>query len=63
MSIRKKMIFAYLILIIMRKEERYKGVLDWFQANVPVAETELHYNNPYELLVAVILSAQCTDKE
>ena len=46
----------------MRKEERYKGVLDWFQANVPVAETELHYNNPYELLVAVILSAQCTDK-
>ena len=46
----------------MRKEERYKGVLDWFQANVPVAETELHYNNPYGLLVAVILSAQCTDK-
>ena len=46
----------------MRKEERYKDVLDWFQANVPVAETELHYNNPYELLVAVILSAQCTDK-
>ena len=46
----------------MRKEERYKGILDWFQANVPVAETELHYNNPYELLVAVILSAQCTDK-
>ena len=45
----------------MRKEERYKGVLDWFQANVPVAETELHYSNPYELLVAVILSAQCTD--
>lgn len=46
----------------MRKEERYKGVLDWFQKNVPVAETELHYENPFQLLVAVILSAQCTDK-
>ena len=46
----------------MRKEERYKGVLDWFQANVPVAETELPYANPYQLLIAVILSAQCTDK-
>ena len=46
----------------MRKEERYKGVLDWFQANVPVAETELHYANSYQLLIAVILSAQCTDK-
>ena len=46
----------------MRKEERYKGVLDWFQANVPVAETELHYANPYQLLIVVILSAQCTDK-
>ena len=46
----------------MRKEERYKGVLDWFQANVPVAETELHYANPYQLLISVILSAQCTDK-
>ena len=46
----------------MRKEEKYKGVLDWFQTHVPVAETELHYSNPYELLIAVILSAQCTDK-
>lgn len=46
----------------MKKEERYKGVLAWFQANVPVAETELHYKDPYQLLVAVILSAQCTDK-
>ena len=46
----------------MRKEERYKGVLDWFQSNVTVAETELHYANPYQLLIAVILSAQCTDK-
>lgn len=46
----------------MRKEERYKNVLNWFENNVPVAETELHYKNPYQLLVAVILSAQCTDK-
>jgi len=37
-------------------------VIDWFQQHMPVAETELHYGNPYELLVAVILSAQCTDK-
>lgn len=46
----------------MLKKERYKGILDWFEKNVPVAETELHYKDPYELLVAVILSAQCTDK-
>ena len=46
----------------MRKEERYKGVLNWFKENVPVAETELHYDDPYQLLIAVILSAQCTDK-
>ncbi len=46
----------------MRKKERYKGVIDWFQRNMPVAETELHYTDPYQLLVAVILSAQCTDK-
>lgn len=46
----------------MRTNERYKGVLEWFQRNMPSAESELHYRNPYELLVAVILSAQCTDK-
>lgn len=46
----------------MRKEERYEGVLGWFEKNVPVAEPELHYDNPFQLLVAVILSAQCTDK-
>lgn len=46
----------------MRKEERYKGVLNWFKENVPVAETELQYKDPYQLLIAVILSAQCTDK-
>ncbi len=46
----------------MTKKERYKQVIEWFQKNMPNAETELRYTNPYELLVAVILSAQCTDK-
>lgn len=46
----------------MTKKERYKNVIDWFRENMPVAETELNYGTPYELLVSVILSAQCTDK-
>ncbi|MFO8000715.1 MAG: endonuclease III [Marinilabilia sp.] len=46
----------------MRREERFKHIINWFRENVPVAETELKYQSPYELLVAVILSAQCTDK-
>ncbi len=46
----------------MRKKERFENIVSWFKENMPVAETELHYSNPYELLVAVILSAQCTDK-
>ena len=46
----------------MTKKERYAGVIAYFEAQVPIAETELLYNNPFELLVAVILSAQCTDK-
>ncbi len=46
----------------MTKEERYQGVMTWFEKNMPVAESELHFKNPYQLLVAVILSAQCTDK-
>lgn len=44
------------------KPERFKAVIQWFEQNMPVAETELHYRTPYELIVAVILSAQCTDK-
>ncbi|MCF8286406.1 MAG: endonuclease III, partial [Chitinophagaceae bacterium] len=44
------------------KQARYQGVIDYFLANVPIAETELTYDNPFQLLVAVILSAQCTDK-
>jgi len=46
----------------MTTKQRYKHVIDWFIENVPVAETELQYNDPFGLLVAVILSAQCTDK-
>jgi endonuclease-3 len=46
----------------MTKQERYTHILDYFKTNVPIAETELHYNSPFELIVAVILSAQCTDK-
>lgn len=46
----------------MRKKERFEKIISWFQENMPIAETELEYTNPYELLVAVILSAQCTDK-
>ena len=46
----------------MTKKQRYEFVLSWFQQHMPDPETELQYNNPYELLVAVILSAQCTDK-
>src|SRR6478752_2197757 len=46
----------------MTRPERYRLVLEYFSNHMPTAETELHYNNPYELLVAVILSAQCTDK-
>ena len=46
----------------MRKKERFEKILEWFRINRPIAETELHYRTPYELLVAVMLSAQCTDK-
>jgi len=46
----------------MTKKERYTYVLEYFKKNVPNAETELTYSNPYELIVAVVLSAQCTDK-
>jgi endonuclease-3 len=46
----------------MKKKERYEVVIDYFQKNIPEAETELLYDSPYQLLVAVILSAQCTDK-
>lgn len=46
----------------MTKKQRYEFVLDWFEQHMPDAETELLYDNAFQLLVAVILSAQCTDK-
>ena len=46
----------------MLKKERYKQFIEYFARHQPNAETELHYNNPFELIVAVSLSAQCTDK-
>lgn len=46
----------------MTKKERYRFVIEYFKQNNPEAETELIYDNPFQLLVAVILSAQCTDK-
>ena len=48
--------------IQMTRGDRFKAVLDYFQEHQPVAETELFYDDPYQLLVSVILSAQCTDK-
>ena len=46
----------------MKKSERYEKIIQYFEEHVPVAETELQYSNPFELLMAVVLSAQCTDK-
>src|SRR3989304_7826101 len=46
----------------MTKKARYEKVIEYFKKNMPVAETELVYTNPYGLMVSVILSAQCTDK-
>lgn len=49
-------------MIRMTKKQRFKKVMDWFLENAESSETELHYANNYQLLIAVILSAQCTDK-
>lgn len=46
----------------METIERYRRATEWFSANIETAETELHYDSPFHLLIAVILSAQCTDK-
>lgn len=48
--------------ISMKKEELFHHIIDYFQKHQPNAATELQYNNPFELLVSVVLSAQCTDK-
>ncbi len=46
----------------METAERFRKITDWFSANMEIAETELHYDTPFHLLIAVILSAQCTDR-
>ena len=46
----------------MTRKERFGAIIGWFAENQPVAKSELHFDNPYQLLVAVILSAQCTDR-
>lgn len=46
----------------MTRQERFAHVIEYFEENMPIAETELEYASPFQLLVAVILSAQCTDK-
>lgn len=46
----------------MTTKERYARIIGWFEENMPIAESELHYENAYQLLVSVILSAQCTDR-
>lgn len=46
----------------MTRKERFRLMVEWFSKTMPSAETELHYSDPFQLLVAVILSAQCTDK-
>lgn len=46
----------------MRKEEQFRRIIDYFEQTMPEVDSELSYENPYQLLVAVILSAQCTDK-
>lgn len=46
----------------MTKKERYTNVINWFQHNMPHVETELNYLSPFQLLISVILAAQCTDK-
>ena len=46
----------------MKKQERYDKIISYFLEHKPIAETELHYENPFQLIMAVVLSAQCTDK-
>ena len=47
---------------MLSRKDRYSNVLAWFAENMHNAKSELNFRNPYELLVAVMLSAQCTDK-
>jgi endonuclease III len=56
------LIQSFINIAFMKKQERFQKVIQYFTEAMPVAETELEYQDPYELIVAVILSAQCTDK-
>ena len=47
---------------MMNRKDLFHSITEWFSANMEIAETELHYDSPFHLLIAVILSAQCTDK-
>ena len=47
---------------MMERKQLFAEITSWFSANMETAETELHYDSPFHLLIAVILSAQCTDK-
>ncbi len=60
--LRNKQLFLQKLSLIMKKSDLFQYVIGYFQREMPVAETELEYDNPFELIVAVILSAQCTDK-
>jgi endonuclease-3 len=53
---------SFINIASMNRAERFEKVIDYFSRAMPIAETELEYTDPYELIVAVILSAQCTDK-
>ncbi len=53
---------TFVQILDMQKKARFEQVIAWFSEHMPVAETELHYRDPYQLAVATILSAQCTDK-
>jgi len=46
----------------MDRKDRFSRITEWFSGNMEIAETELHYDTPFHLLIAVILSAQCTDR-
>ena len=46
----------------MTRKDRYEGIVAWFRENMPVVQSELTFADPYQLIVAVVLSAQCTDK-
>lgn len=46
----------------MTLKNKYRYLIEYFEENMPIAESELNFENPYQLIVAVVLSAQCTDK-